>query len=244
MRERRGGWASLCYDFAPVCVSVNAVDEPILILASASPRRRDLLGLGGWEFALRPSEVNEARLADEEPESMALRLAEAKARADRAPAGGFTLAADTLVVFDGQVLGKPRDRDEARHMLTDLRGRAHLVVTGLVLADSLGETQARACCITDVTMRNYTDDQMQAYLDSGGPMDKAGAYGIQDREFRPVAIEQMSGCFANVMGLPLCHAARALQALGRPARHDVPQACFRHTGYACTVFPQILGRES
>ena len=244
MRDRPGDRASLCYDFAPVCVSVNAVEEPMLILASASPRRRDLLGLGGWEFVLRPSEVNEARLADEEPESMALRLAEAKACADPAPDGGLTLGADTLVVFDGQVLGKPRDRDEARRMLRVLRGRAHRVVTGLALANSQGETLAREWCATEVPMREYTDDQVEAYLESQAPMDKAGAYGIQDRKFRPVAIEQMSGCFANVMGLPLCHAARALEALGRPARHDVPRACLRHTGYACTVFPQILGRES
>jgi MAF protein len=215
-----------------------------LHLASASPRRRDLLRLGGWEFSLQPAEVDETPGAGEAPENLARRLAQAKASACPAPRGSLTLGADTIVVLDGEILGKPRDRDDARRMLYALRGRPHRVLTGLAVADDRCRVRASDVCATDVPMRCYTEAQVEAYLESGSPMDKAGAYGIQDDGFDPVDVPQMRGCYANVMGLPLCHAARALTALGVPPSEDVPQACRRHTGYACTVFPQILGRES
>jgi septum formation protein len=223
-------------------MTLTAIDKG-LRLASASPRRRDLLHLGGWEFSLHPAEVDETPGADEAPEAVALRLAQAKAAAAPGPAGSLTLGADTIVVLEDCILGKPHDRDEARRMLHALRGRTHRVLTGLALSEARGDVIASELCATDVMMRRYTDAQVEAYLESGAPMDKAGAYGIQDDGFNPVDLGRMTGCFANVMGLPLCHAARALAAQGRPSPLDIPQACRRHTGYACTVFPQILGRE-
>ena len=215
-----------------------------LHLASASPRRRDLLRLGGWEFSLQSADVDETPRRGEAPQDVARRLAEAKATAARLPSAGLTLGADTIVVLDGAILGKPRDRNDARRMLHALRGRTHRVLTGLALADGRGDVLASDVCTTDVPMRAYSDAQVETYLDSGAPMDKAGAYGIQDDGFDPVEVSRMVGCYANVMGLPLCHVARALAGLGRRSPVDVPQACRRHTGYACTVFPQILGRES
>ncbi len=94
-------------------------------------------------------------------------------------------------------------------------------------------------CETSVPMRSYEEPELRAYIEGGSPFDKAGAYGIQDEAFRPVDLDAMRGCYANVMGLPLCHLGRAIKRLGYPPVVDIPQACMSHTGYDCDVYPLI-----
>jgi MAF protein len=172
-----------------------------------------LLPLLGFPCIAISAEVDERPFEGEPPGATALRLAEAKARAGHAPDGASaTVAADTIVVLDGQQLGKPASPEEARTMLLALRKREHAVVSGVaVLSDSglLG-----AVVQTVVRMRAYTDDEVERYVRSGRPLDKAGAYAIQDSDFGPV--ERLDGCYLNVVGLPLCEVARELKSLGWP----------------------------
>ena len=217
-----------------------------LVLASASPRRRALLGLLGIAFCVHAADVDEKPLAGEGPAALTTRLACAKAlmvvdslsgslvhaqcsissRVDDvsevstptiSTAGSkreandlIVLAADTVVVLNGAILGKPGDDSEAKAMLTSLRGRVHRVLTGVALA-ALGEIVWSSVVTTTVWMREYGDDELERYIRSGSPLDKAGAYGIQDANFRPV--ERIEGCLANVVGLPLCEVRRALIAI-------------------------------
>lgn len=167
-----------------------------LVLASASPRRVGLLESLGLSFAVVPSGIDEQLAPGLLPHEQAVRLALAKAEEVRSRQPGCSLiAADTLVVLDGRVLMKPADCPEAAGMLRALRGREHRVVTG-VSAD--GESGWRA---TSVLMRPYSDGEIDAYIATGDPMDKAGAYAIQHPVFRPV--ERIEGCYCNVVGLPL-----------------------------------------
>jgi MAF protein len=137
------------------------------------------------------------------PADYVLRLAEAKARAIRADADQIVLAADTTVVDGQDVLGKPRDEAEAIAMLKRLRGHTHQVYSGIALLRLSDGLLLTDLCITDVPMRAYSDEEILAYVQTGDPLDKAGAYAIQHPEFRPVA--NLQGCFASVMGLPMCH---------------------------------------
>lgn len=220
----------------------------ILILASNSPRRRQLMSLGGWEFTVSAAEVDETPLAGEEPPAYVCRLAESKARAAAAanPGNELYFAADTTVVDElaplgTKILGKPSDEADARRMLYSLRGRVHQVYTALALyrpADGLLLTDL---CCTEVPMRDYSDAEIEAYVASGDPLDKAGAYAIQHAGFHPV--QDLQGCFANVMGLPLCHLARLLQKLQIQPKSDLPQACQAELGYDCPVFIAILRGE-
>lgn len=215
-------------------------EEIQIVLASASPRRADLLRLTAWRFVSCPVELDETARPGESPADLALRLAQAKAEAALhvAPHAEFLLAADTLVVDGEQVLGKPQDEDDAHRMLNALRGRDHRVISALVLTGSAGEQVE--LCATEVPMRAYGSEEILAYIKTGSPMDKAGAYGIQDRDFNPVEIGRMAGCFANVMGLPLCHLLRAMRRLGADSRRDVPLACQSYTSYDCPVHAEIL----
>jgi MAF protein len=210
-----------------------------IILASASPRRADLLRLTGWDFSPSPVDLDETAAPEERANDVALRLAKAKAEA--AWRAGteieLLLAADTLVVDGDEILGKPGDEREARRMLGRLRGRNHRVISALALRSNSGEETE--ICETYVPMREYTDSEIAAYVDTRSPMDKAGAYGIQDRDFNPVDIAEMHGCFANVMGLPLCHLLRAMRRLGLDSCRDVPLACQAFTSYDCHVYSRI-----
>jgi len=209
-------------------------------LASNSPRRRELLRLFGWVFVSRPAEVDESPLPDEPPQAYVLRLAECKARvvAEGAPEEALVLAADTTVVVDGTILGKPADSNQARAMLRQLRGRRHQVYTAIALVRRRDDLRLTDLGETDVPMREYTDDEIEAYVASGDPLDKAGAYAIQHAGFKPV--ERLDGCYANVMGLPLCHLARSLPRAGIPVSVDIPAACQGFLGYRCPVYSQIL----
>lgn len=214
--------------------------QTALLLASNSPRRRQLIGLAGWSFRVAPADLDESVLPGEGPYDYVARLAQAKARAAAHQAEGerFVVGSDTTVVLDEEILAKPADAAEATQMLEKLRGRTHQVMTGICvlnLADGLAHVEV---CVTDVPMRNYTDAEIAAYVATGDPLDKAGAYAIQHPQFRPVA--SMAGCYASVMGLPLCHLARVLSKLGLPAGQDVPAGCQHYLEYDCPVYHSIL----
>jgi MAF protein len=212
----------------------------LLTLASASPRRRELLSLSGWSFALGPAKVDERPEAGESAEAMAARLALAKARAAAEGPGRIAVAADTVVEHRGQILGKPADAAEARAMLERLAGECHRVVTAVAVLGPEGAAPEVEVCVTEVPMRAYSAAEAAAYVASGSPLDKAGAYGIQDDGFQLVDVGHLHGCFANVMGLPLCHLVRAMRRLGNHPPADVPAACMAHTGYDCPVYESIL----
>ena len=210
-----------------------------LILASASPRRQQLFSLLGVPFTSLTAGVEENRGHGEKPEEMVCRLSRAKAEAlaEDYPER-LIVAADTIVVLDSQVLGKPADADEAAAMLQRLLGREHLVFSGLTaLSPSTGQ-QDTELAQTTVWMRPYSDEEISRYVASGDPLDKAGAYAIQHQEFNPVAYIQ--GCYASVMGLPFCHLRRALSRLGLTLPVDVPHVCQDFTGHRCLTAKGIL----
>lgn len=190
--------------------SVARTSLPLLHLASSSPRRREILTALGLDFTVKSSEVEEFRLADESPEQMVLRLATAKALAAEVETARFVIGSDTAVVLDGEVLGKPRDRDDAVTMLLRLSGRRHSVVTGVAL---LGPDGAQtALSTTDVFFREVSRDEALAYWQSGEPRDKAGAYGIQGRG--GVFVKSINGSYSGVVGLPVYETMRLLQNAG------------------------------
>ncbi len=219
------------------------MNDPYLVLASNSPRRRELLGLGGWKFATRPADVDESQQPGEAPGAYVLRLAESKARAcaKTAQSEEIILAADTAVIDGNTILGKPKDTAEANEMLKTLRGRVHQVYTGLALLRLSDGSLVSDLCITDVPMRDYHDDEIEAYTASGDPLDKAGAYAIQNAGFHPV--ESIHGCYASVMGLPLCHLARSLHKLDISPRSDIAAACQSALLYTCPISAAVLGGE-
>jgi MAF protein len=213
-------------------------------LASASPRRAQLLALTGWAFETSAADIDEAPRPGESPEALVRRLAMAKAvHASASSPGALVIAADTEVVLDGGILGKPSDRAQAVQMLTSLRGRQHRVITAIVVLERSSGRTLTDMCETHVLMRHYKEPELRAYVETDAPLDKAGGYGIQDQDFEPVQMDAMQDCYANVMGLPLCHLARLLRRLGREPSVDIPRACRQHTGYACRIFSTIL-RES
>jgi septum formation protein len=183
--------------------------RPRVILASASPRRRELLRLIGIEHEVRPADIDERYLPHESPAAHAERLAREKASAIDED-GAVTIGSDTIVVVDGDVLGKPRDRAHAREMLKRLSGRSHIVMTGVAVrwrgrvASGLEEV--------GVTFRALADDEIERYIDTGEPMDKAGAYGIQG--FGATLVERIDGDYFAVMGLALNRLVRLCRSLG------------------------------
>lgn len=208
------------------------------ILASNSPRRKELLTLFGWPFEVIPADIDESRRAGEPPVDYVRRLACEKAQAIATAHEGLILAADTIVVDGEELLGKPVDEADARRMLTRLRGRTHQVYTGIALIDTSSGESVDKVCRTDVPMRNYTDAEMAAYIQTGDPLDKAGAYAIQHSGFHPV--ENLQGCYASVMGLPLCHLLVSLRRFGWEAPEDLPARCQQTLHYQCPVFEEIL----
>jgi len=212
------------------------------LLASGSPRRRELFGLLGLPFATASAAVDESPRDIESPAQMVERLAQAKAsavaRSTRLSDVTIVIAADTIVSLDDSPLGKPVDDADAIRMLRALRGRTHQVHTAITLVDTSTRQALSDLATSNVPMRNYSDDEIATYIATGDPLDKAGAYAIQHQGFHPVA--QMRGCFANVMGLPLCHLTRTLRAIGFEPPADVPAACQSHIRYTCPVFAIIL----
>lgn len=185
---------------------------PALVLASRSPRRIALLREAGLEFEVLPAEVAECPEPGRTPQDNAKTIARDKAEwtAQRRP-GCFVLAADTLVALDGELFGKPRDRQEARAMLQRLSGHTHQVVTGLAVIGPGGDCLTEAVT-SSVTFKTLGPQEIETYLESGEAMDKAGAYAIQGRGGALVASHQ--GSFSNIVGLPVEQAVALLQRLG------------------------------
>jgi MAF protein len=210
-----------------------------ILLASNSPRRKELIHLAGWSARVQPADVDESVLPGEPADAYVLRLAEVKARAVgiHAEAGELIVAADTTVADGPEILGKPQDTVEARAMLASLRGRVHQVYTALAVFLPAAGKLVRELAATDVPMRDYTNEEIDAYIDTGDPFDKAGSYAIQHPEFRPVA--HLSGCYANVVGLPLCHLARAFSQFGLSVEEQMPVSCQSTLSYDCTVYRQV-----
>jgi len=219
------------------------MDNPQIVLASNSPRRREMLAWMELPFSTTAAEVDETPLPDEKPADYVLRLAGEKARAceRQASFGGIILAADTTVSDGDEIIGKPVDEEDAIRILKKLRNRTHLVHTAIMVGVPSRGMSRQDLCSTEVRMRPYSDEELLAYVRSGDPLDKAGAYAIQNPEFDPVL--KISGCYASVMGLPLCHFERALRRLGFGARKGVPYRCMRELAYTCPIFKRVLAGE-
>jgi len=219
-----------------------------LILASNSPRRKQLLALTEFDFIVSAADVDESQYENESPVNYVLRLAETKARtmASHSDANQLILAADTTVVDGSDILGKPKDSAEAIKMLMQLRGRTHQVYTGLALLRVSDGLLLTDLCVTDVPMRNYSDEEINTYVATGDPLDKAGSYAIQHPEFSPVAMPSsnghkgMEGCYASVMGLPLCHVTRMLGKMNIKLESDVPSNCQKLLEYDCHIYTSVL----
>jgi septum formation protein len=165
---------------------------------------------------------------------MTQRLSQDKARAvaTRCP-GALVLACDTVVALGDTIMGKPQDAPEAVSMLRQLRGRRHQVLTAVTALNTVDRSECTTCSITDVWMRSYTDEDIAAYVATGDPLDKAGAYAIQHAGFDPVA--QFHGCYSGVMGFPLAHVVEALQAHGVTVPIAAHVACDGWRGQCCAL---------
>jgi len=187
-----------------------------LILASASPRRKELLGLFHIPFVIRVADIDETMDNTRSPFDEVARVSRLKAQAVERQAGDVVIAADTIVVCGGQVLGKPKTGEEAVAMLGLLSGRDHQVMTGCtVLRDGMCETFTE---VTDLHFRSLSRKEIENYVASGEPMDKAGAYGIQGGA--ALFCERMVGDYYNVMGLPVCRLGQVLKTLAPEVMED------------------------
>ena len=183
-----------------------------LVLASASPRRAELLREIGVPFEIIPSEIEEA-WPPGTPRDTVTALALTKARSVAMRVGSaVVLGADTVVVLDGRVLGKPVSSEEARRMLRELRGRQHEVVTGVAVVEAPAGRETATAVVTRVVMREYSEAEIEAYVATGEPFDKGGAYAIQGAG--GALVEKVEGCYTNVVGLPLTTTRRLLEACG------------------------------
>ena len=197
-----------------------------LVLASASPRRRELLAQAGFSFEVHPAHIPEDPLPDEDPIAYVVRLAREKAGAVFAQLSGTQLSsdgaaalqvlgADTTVTLDNHILGKPEDAADAARMLRMLSGRTHRVITGVAVVTS--NTAEVAAEVTGVQFLTLSDEEIAEYIATGEPMDKAGAYAIQGRAAR--WIPRVQGCYFNVVGLPIALVSTILESLKPPEAH-------------------------
>ncbi len=190
-----------------------------IILASGSPRRRELLDQIGLEFEVIPSTAAEDVLPEETPEHLVQRLSLAKAQEVAARPdinGRWFIGSDTIVLIDGLILGKPRDNDHARQMLKQLSGREHQVLSGIAIIDKQSDREHVEAVATRVRFRVLTDSEITRYIATGEPADKAGAYAIQGLGVCFVA--GIEGSYSNVVGLPLCRLTLALKDFGVPLK--------------------------
>jgi septum formation protein len=186
--------------------------QPQLVLASQSPRRRQILEAAGLKFLVQPGSADEKSGHSKDVASIVMQNALVKAQevVARAPAESVVLGADTVVVLDEEILGKPVDEEDARRMLRALSGRSHAVVTGMALV-SARHGERRSCVRTEIRFRTLTSPDIESYLKSGEPFDKAGAYGIQG--LASLFISKIDGSYTNVMGLPIEQFLRDLESL-------------------------------
>lgn len=221
------------------------------ILASQSPRRRELLQLLGFPFQVMVADVDEDSITTPDPTRNVVQTAQLKSdkiagMLDTAvlPPRTFILAADTTVAFAGEMLNKPANDQEARQMLRRLRNTQHEVHTGVVLLEPDSGWAWQGVSTAVVTMRPYSDAEIDAYVATGDPLDKAGAYAIQHPQFRPVA--QLEGCYCNVMGLPICDLIMALAKVLTPealAHIDLTAVQKAHLHYPCPSLDHIRSQN-
>lgn len=186
-----------------------------VVLASRSPRRLVLLEQIGIRPVVMPSDVDETFDSNISPQRNAIVLAEKKATAvSEHRTDAFVVGADTIVVLDGELLAKPSDTADAGRMLRQLSGRTHIVVTGLSIVHSASSSVISDCETTLVTFRDLPEEEIAAYVAGGSPMDKAGAYGIQD-DYGAVFVTRIEGCFYNVVGFPLAKFYHMLKRIER-----------------------------
>ena len=201
-----------------------------LILASASPRRKELMASLGLEFQVMAADVPEDQIPGEMAQDMVMRLSLDKTSAlvERLK-DGLIIGADSTVVLDGEALGKPVDADDAWRMLRRLSGTQHQVMTGLSVVNSATGDRQTDWMASDIKLRTLSESEIDASIRSGVPFDKAGAYAVQDQELRPA--EWWKGCYSNIVGLPLCRLLEMLRALG----HATPDPITLHAPAGCTV---------
>jgi septum formation protein len=211
-----------------------------LVLASLSPRRKEILSWGGWIFEVVPADIDETAFSNEDSEEYVLRLAEKKALhvASQLSAEKIVIAADTIVVDGNQILGKPKNAEDAEKMLMQLRGRNHQVKTAIAIVINKVDERVSEIITTNVPMRMYSKTEIESYIASGDPFDKAGGYAIQNTDFKPA--NKLSGCFANVVGLPICHLTRLLKSINIVTNEDIANICQNSFDYECDIADAIL----
>lgn len=212
-----------------------------LILASQSPRRRDLIGLLNMKVVAKTAAVDEESVQLSDLRENVLARAELKGRALHSAGierDEVIIAADTTVALDGAMLNKPNNAVHAREMLLALRGREHVVHTGVVLIPKDGDAKIRFVDTAFVTMRPYSEAEVDTYVQTGDPLDKAGAYAIQHPVFQPVA--HLDGCYLTVMGLPVCRLIGQLQQMGAAVISDLEALEAAHQNFStCAAFAQL-----
>jgi len=203
-----------------------------LVLASASPRRRELLAEMGLNFQIVPSDVPEEPQPGEAAGDVVKRLSADKALAVAANlAHGLVIGADSMVVMEGEVIGKPSGPAEARLMLLRLRGTRHQVATGVTVVDAASGRSLSDSMTSNITLRYLSDGEIDASIATGTPLDKAGAYAVQDTDLRPA--ESWDGCYSNIVGLPLCRLGEMLAELGYTLPQDWSENAARLCGDSC-----------
>jgi septum formation protein len=222
----------------------NAMKLPSIWLASASPRRQEMLKWMDRPFQVLAADIDESTRMNEMPADYVRRLANEKALAarEKIKTDGLIIAADTTVVLGEKIFGKPGDQDEAAAMLKSLRKKEHQVITALVLLDIPDDSSTNETCISTIEMRNYSDEEIRAYVISDDPLDKAGAYAIQHPQFNPVT--NFQGCYASVMGMPICHLERYLRKHTDYLPVEVSQLCRKFLDYTCPIHLRIMAGEN
>ena len=218
-----------------------------ILLASQSPRRRQLIRFLGVPVHTVAIEADEDAIMEPDPAQNVILTAELKtavvrkSRLSPDDSNMILITADTTVVLDGKMLNKPADEEEAEQMLRAMRDRTHEVHTGYVVTPLPGGQSIKGVHTAVVTMRHYSDGEMEAYIASGDPMDKAGAYAIQHPIFRPVA--RLEGCFLSVMGLPLCDLIGVLKKFDLPLHVAWTAVKEAHQQYPCPILPYHLPQK-
>lgn len=183
-----------------------------IVLASASPRRTELMALAGLEFSVTAADICEDVLPGEKPADHVMRLSREKADAVANRADGrFFIGADTVVVLDGAIIGKPADESDAARMLSSLSGRDHEVITGFTVFDRISGIHISRCVSTEVTFKSLRESEIAAYIRTGCPMDKAGAYAVQGGAVH--FVRSINGSYSNVIGLPMTELYEVLQTM-------------------------------
>jgi septum formation protein len=212
-------------------------------LASNSPRRKEMFTWVKWDWGAYAANIDESQLPGEPAQEYVVRLAAEKANS---PIPGvqeddIIIAADTIVVLNDAILGKPEDNQQAVEMLANLRGRDHFVMTAVAARAMHYAPLKQDLCKTKVQMRSYTDQEIKRYVSSGDSRDKAGAYAIQNESFHPVV--GFKGCFSSVMGMPLCHLERMLRKFPDYEPKDLACICQNHLKYTCPISKRVMAGE-